>query len=72
MLRPGLGCRAAGSRNLGGEGNLELQLRHLPGVPQVPALAASRAALTCRPLPSLPELLGSAKKVNVNFQDTDG
>ncbi|XP_017589755.1 PREDICTED: caskin-1 [Corvus brachyrhynchos] len=28
--------------------------------------------LTSCPLPSLPELLGSAKKVNVNFQDTDG
>lgn len=45
---------------------------HLPSVPQVPVLATSRATLTRCPLPSLPELLGSAKRVNVNFQDTDG
>lgn len=39
---------------------------------QVPTPAISHPALTCCPLPSPPELLGSAKKVNVNFQDTDG
>ena len=54
MLRPGPGCRAAGNRNLGGEGNMELQLHHLPSASRVPAPATSRAALTCCPLPSLP------------------
>lgn len=68
VLCPSLGCRKPGR-----EGRETWSCSQLTSpVPPGPVPATSYATLTYCPLPSLPELLGSAKKVNVNFQDTDG